>query len=94
MIATLVAFAPKCPVIHPAKMVEISDFGRSDNGYWTPAASVCWDRLPPRPASRSLAGKYVIDELRDKHQRPASGADLLSVEFVHELMPSVIDAKD
>ena len=93
MIATLVAFAPKCPVIHPAKMVEISDFGRSDNGYWTPAARVCWDRLPPRRAFGSLAGEHLIDELRDKYQRPVSGADLLSVGFVHKLMPSVMDAK-
>jgi hypothetical protein len=40
-----------------------------------------------------LAGEHLIDELRDKYQGPVSGADLLSVEFVHELMPSVIDAK-
>jgi hypothetical protein len=42
---------------------------------------------------RPLAGDHLIDELRDKYQRPVSGADLLSVEFVHELMPSTIDAK-
>ena len=33
------------------------------------------------------------DELRGKYQRPMSGADLLAIEFAHELMPSVIDAK-
>jgi len=49
--------------------------------------------LPPRRASRAVAGEHLIDELRDKCQRPGFGADLLSVEFVHELMPSVIDAK-
>ena len=48
-------------------------------------------RLVERP--RSLAGEHLIDEFRDKYQRPVSGADLLSVEFVQELMASVIDAK-
>jgi hypothetical protein len=40
-----------------------------------------------------VAGEHLIDELRDKYQRLVSGADLLSVEFVQELMPSVIDVK-
>jgi hypothetical protein len=40
-----------------------------------------------------VGGEHLIDELRDKYQKPVSGADLLSVEFVHESMPSVIDAK-
>jgi hypothetical protein len=40
-----------------------------------------------------MAGERPIEKLQDKHQRPASGADLLSVEFVHELMPWAIDAK-
>ena len=40
-----------------------------------------------------MAGEHLIDELRDKYQRPGSAADLLSIEFVHEAMPSVIDAK-
>jgi hypothetical protein len=40
-----------------------------------------------------VAGEHLIEELRDKYQRPVSAADLLSVEFVHAAMPSVIDAK-
>ena len=49
--------------------------------------------LRPETSHLSSDLQHLIDELRDKYQKPVSGADLLSVEFVHESMPSVIDAK-
>jgi hypothetical protein len=36
----------------------------------------------------------LIDELRNKHNRPVPGADLLLSNIYDELMPLVIDAKD
>ena len=36
----------------------------------------------------------LIDELRDTHQRPIPGADLLVANVNDQLMPDVIDAKD
>jgi hypothetical protein len=37
---------------------------------------------------------HLIDELRDKYNRPVPGADLLQSNLYDELMPLVIDAKD
>jgi hypothetical protein len=38
--------------------------------------------------------EHLIDELRDKYNRPLPGADLLQSNLYDELMPSVVDAKD
>jgi hypothetical protein len=37
---------------------------------------------------------HLIDELRNKYNRPVPGADLLQSNLYDELMPLVIDAKD
>jgi hypothetical protein len=37
---------------------------------------------------------HLIDELRDKYNRPVPGADLLQSNLYDELMPLVIDTKD
>jgi len=37
---------------------------------------------------------HLIDELRDKHNKPLPAADLLTMNFYDELMPEVIDVKD
>jgi hypothetical protein len=37
---------------------------------------------------------HLIDELRDKYDRPVPGADLLQSNLYEELMPSVTDVKD
>ena len=37
---------------------------------------------------------HLIDELRDKYNRPVPGADLLLSNFYDELMPLVVDVKD
>ena len=36
----------------------------------------------------------LVDELRDKYQRPVPAADLLMANVYDQLMPSVVDAKD
>jgi hypothetical protein len=37
---------------------------------------------------------HLIDELRDKYDRPVPGADLLQSDLYDELMPAVVDVKD
>lgn len=37
---------------------------------------------------------HLVDELRDKHQRPAPGADLLVSNVHDKLMETVVDVKD
>jgi hypothetical protein len=65
---------------------QITDTGRPPHG-----SVVIGYRLVECPAR--WQGEHLIDELWDNYQRPASGADLPSVEFLHELMPWGIDAQ-
>jgi hypothetical protein len=37
---------------------------------------------------------HLVDELRDKHEKPVPGADLLLSDVYDELMPAVINVKD
>jgi len=37
---------------------------------------------------------HLVDELRDKYDRPVPGADLLQSDLYDEMMPSVVDVKD